>query len=60
MGDENILDIGCGNGQITATVSKFIQNGSILGIDLSSEMIEWAKRQYHPIEYPKSCLFSRS
>lgn len=51
-GNENILDIGCGDGKITADISRFVPQGSVMGIDLSLSMIEWAKKQYHPLEYP--------
>ncbi len=50
--DAKILDIGCGDGKITADLSKFVPEGSVLGIDLSGSMLEWAKKQYHPNEYP--------
>jgi trans-aconitate 2-methyltransferase len=51
-GNEEILDIGCGDGKITADVSKFVPSGSILGVDLSTPMISWAQKQYHQQEYP--------
>lgn len=51
-GTENILDVGCGDGKITADISKFVPEGSVVGIDLSEPMIEWAQKQYHPLEYP--------
>lgn len=51
-GDEKILDIGCGDGKITADISKFVPNGTVLGVDLSSSMIGWAQRQYPKSEYP--------
>lgn len=51
-GGEKILDIGCGDGKITADISKFVPAGSILGIDLSTSMIGWAQKQYHHQEYP--------
>jgi trans-aconitate methyltransferase len=51
-GDENILDIGCGDGKITADVSKFIPQGHILGIDPSVHMLSWAKKQYSIVDYP--------
>lgn len=51
-GNEEILDIGCGDGKITADISKFVPSGSIVGIDLSASMIGWAKKQYHRLEYP--------
>jgi trans-aconitate 2-methyltransferase len=52
IGNEEILDVGCGDGKITADISKFVPAGSILGIDLSTAMIDWAQRQYHQREYP--------
>jgi trans-aconitate 2-methyltransferase len=52
IGNEDIIDIGCGDGKITADVSKFIPAGSIVGVDLSRSMIDWAQRQYHRQEYP--------
>lgn len=51
-GDENILDIGSGDGKITADVSRFIPKGTITGIDPSKGMLDWANKQYSPIEYP--------
>lgn len=50
--DIRVLDIGCGDGKITADIAKFIPKGSILGIDPSNSMLNWARKQYHPIEYP--------
>lgn len=47
-----VLDIGCGDGKITADIAKFVPQGTVSGIDLSQGMISWAKRQYHPLEYP--------
>jgi|GEM_PF-1159120 len=51
IGDEEILDVGCGDGKITADISKFIPSGSIVGVDLSTAMIGWAQKQYHHREY---------
>ncbi len=51
-GSEKILDAGCGDGKITADISKFIPEGTILGIDPSRSMIDWAKKQYSSLEYP--------
>lgn len=51
-GDETVLDIGCGDGKITADISKFVPQGSVIGIDPSHTMLEWARKQYHPTEYP--------
>jgi trans-aconitate 2-methyltransferase len=51
-GDEKVLDVGCGDGKITADISKYVPEGSVTGIDLSLAMLEWAQKQYHPLEYP--------
>jgi trans-aconitate 2-methyltransferase len=45
-GDERILDIGCGDGRITAHLAGLVPNGSVLGIDLSPEMIRFAAGKY--------------
>lgn len=52
QGNESVLDIGCGDGKITADISKFVPEGTILGIDPSVAMIEWAQKQYCSLEYP--------
>jgi len=43
----NILDIGCGVGNITNLLSKEIINTSILGIDISSNSIARAQSKYN-------------
>ncbi|PJD96722.1 MAG: hypothetical protein CK425_05105 [Parachlamydia sp.] len=42
-GNEHILDVGCGDGKITADLSKFVPSGSVIGIDPSLAMLAWAK-----------------
>lgn len=46
IGNENILDIGCGNGDITAKIAQKVPRGKVLGIDLSPSMIKMAKESY--------------
>lgn len=43
-GKEVILDLGCGDGKITADLAKIIPDGFIHGIDLSPSMIGFAKK----------------
>lgn len=45
-GDERILDIGCGDGKITARISQLVPDGSVLGIDISADMISFARRRH--------------
>lgn len=47
-GDEQILDVGCGDGKITAALSQHIPNGHITGIDKSEEMLAFAKQTFSP------------
>ncbi|MER5388344.1 class I SAM-dependent methyltransferase [Saccharopolyspora sp. NPDC002686] len=39
-----VLDIGCGSGQTTRDAARRAVDGSVLGVDLSSSMIELARR----------------
>jgi len=45
-GNETILDIGCGDGTITAKIAQKIPNGKVVGVDLSQSMIKAAKESY--------------
>ncbi len=50
-GEETCLDIGCGDGRITAEISKRLPHGSILGIDLSPSMIQLAQASFPKEDY---------
>lgn len=43
-GDEKMLDIGCGDGRITAILAESLPNGSIIGIDASESMLQVAQK----------------
>jgi trans-aconitate methyltransferase len=47
QGDERVLDIGCGTGKITSKIASLVPAGAVLGIDLSQDMINFAKSRYH-------------
>jgi trans-aconitate 2-methyltransferase len=51
-GDENVLDIGCGDGKITAAIAARVPRGQVLGIDLSRDMIDFASHKYLHQDYP--------
>jgi trans-aconitate methyltransferase len=44
-GNEWILDLGCGDGVLTAGFAELVPEGFVLGIDASQNMIETASRQ---------------
>jgi trans-aconitate 2-methyltransferase len=47
-GSERILDVGCGEGKITAAIASRVPRGSVLGIDPSHDMIDFAKDHFTP------------
>lgn len=51
-GNESLLDIGCGDGKITAKISLALVRGQVLGIDASPEMIRLASVNFPPDKYP--------
>ncbi|MGZ7124239.1 MAG: class I SAM-dependent methyltransferase [Halobacteriota archaeon] len=51
-GHERILDIGCGDGKITAELAARVSHGSVLGIDNSAEMILFAQNMFPRSVYP--------
>ncbi len=48
LGNERILDIGCGDGKITAELAARVSHGSVLGIDASADMIAFAQNMFPP------------
>jgi len=51
-GTERVLDLGCGNGKITARIAERVPRGSVLGVDSSSEMIVFASQNFSSAAYP--------
>ena len=45
-GDEHLLDVGCGDGKVTAEIARAVPRGSVTGIDASAEMIAFAKKTF--------------
>lgn len=50
-GNETILDIGCGDGKITAEFAAHVPRGHVIGIDLAPEMIDYARATFPPERY---------
>ena len=51
-GNENVLDLGCGDGKVTAEISKIVSKGSIIGVDNSADMIKLATDRFSSAIYP--------
>jgi trans-aconitate 2-methyltransferase len=47
-GTERVLDLGCGNGRITAEIAARVPLGNIIGVDSSADMIAFASNQFAP------------
>ena len=45
-GDERVLDVGCGDGKITAEIAGRVPRGSVVGIDPSTHMIDFARGHF--------------
>jgi trans-aconitate 2-methyltransferase len=56
QGDEHVLDVGCGDGKVTAELARALPSGSATGVDASRQMITFAKkafpaRQHSPLAF---------
>jgi len=47
-GAEHVLDIGCGDGKVTAEIASSVPGGYVMGIDSSTEMIATARETFPP------------
>jgi len=45
-GDEHILDVGCGDGKVTAEIARALPDGLVVGTDASPQMIAFAKKTF--------------
>jgi trans-aconitate 2-methyltransferase len=52
QGNERVLDLGCGDGKLTAEIVRRVPYGSVLGIDKSEDMIRFAQEHYQPDVFP--------
>jgi trans-aconitate 2-methyltransferase len=49
---EHILDVGCGDGRITAEIAIRVPDGRVVGIDPSQQMIAFAASHFSPADRP--------
>ena len=61
-GNESILDVGCGDGKITADFAVALPSSKVVGVDSSPEMIAHAQNTYSTRQYPNlsfACVDAR-
>ena len=51
-GSERVLDVGCGNGRTTAEIAARVPRGTVVGVDPSHDMIEFASSHFGPAVVP--------
>ena len=51
-GDEHVLDVGCGDGKVTAELARAVPRGSVTGADASPQMIEFARKTFPADAFP--------
>jgi trans-aconitate 2-methyltransferase len=51
QGNEYLLDLGCGDGKVTAEIASKLPNGTVVGVDNSPEMIELAQSRFSENEF---------
>ena len=51
-GDERVLDVGCGDGKITAELAMILTRGSATGVDASPQMVEFARKTFPAARIP--------
>lgn len=52
QGSETVLDVGCGDGKITAFIAEKFPNSTVHGIDISRSMIDFAQKTFPNESYP--------
>lgn len=52
QGNETVLDVGCGDGKMTAFIAEKFPNSIVHGIDISRSMIDFAQKTFPNESYP--------
>ncbi len=52
MGNEALLDIGSGDGKVSAAIAERLPDGYVIGVDSSDDMVNLATQQYPVSEFP--------
>src|SRR3954469_23388749 len=45
-GHELVLDLGCGDGKVTAEIARQVSRGKVVGVDVSRDMVEFARTNF--------------
>jgi trans-aconitate methyltransferase len=45
-GDEQVIDLGCGDGRLTAELGARVPRGSVTGVDADADMIRFARQRH--------------
>lgn len=56
-GNETILDVGCGDGKITAEIASKYPKCSVIGLDISASMISFAQETFSQKRYHNLLFF---
>jgi trans-aconitate 2-methyltransferase len=51
-GDEHVLDVGCGDGKVTAEIGSRVPGGKVVGVDVSADMIGFAQEAFLNPKHP--------
>ena len=51
-GDEHVLDVGCGDGKVSAEIARAVLRGSVVGVDASPQMIRFARVTFPADKHP--------
>lgn len=51
-GEERLLDVGCGDGKITAELARALPRGNVIGLDGSPEMLRFARKHFSATQFP--------
>jgi trans-aconitate methyltransferase len=51
-GDEHILDVGCGDGKVTAEIARAVPRSAVIGVDASQQMITFAQKTFPAKKFP--------
>ena len=52
QGDEQLLDVGCGDGKLSARIAAQLPRGAVLGVDASADMVAFARQQFDAAAWP--------